>query len=284
MRGGRRWATVTGEIPAEAEARLAERLEELPVLGCEVADAGGGRVRVTAYLALGEEEAAAAVEAALEALGCAGTRRGWQMERDWLAEYRRRVRPFPVGRRWWIDPHPDRPTPAPPDRIRLVLPPREAFGSGSHESTRLALMLLEAVPVAGRTVLDVGTGSGVLAFAAGALGAAWIAGLDVDPRAVAVAREGAALQEPPRRPALLVGEPAAVEGAFDLVLCNMVSGILLPLLPELRRLLADGGDLLLSGLLVAERDRVRDELGVAGLAPAGELELGEWLGVRARRA
>jgi len=284
VRGGRRWATVTGEIPAEAEARLAERLEELPVLGCEVADAGGGRVRVTAYLALGEEEAAAAVEAALEALGCAGTRRGWQMERDWLAEYRRRVRPFPVGRRWWIDPHPDRPTPAPPDRIRLVLPPREAFGSGSHESTRLALMLLEAVPVAGRTVLDVGTGSGVLAFAAGALGAAWIAGLDVDPRAVAVAREGAALQEPPRRPALLVGEPAAVEGAFDLVLCNMVSGILLPLLPELRRLLADGGDLLLSGLLVAERDRVRDELGVAGLAPAGELELGEWLGVRARRA
>ena len=125
--------------------------------------------------------------------------------------------------------------------------------------------------------------SAALAFAALLAGAGEVVGLDIDPRAVWVAREAARLQEAPRRPVLLVGGTAAVAGRFDVVLCNMVSGLLLPLLGELRRLTRGGGTLVLAGFLAAERARVLREIGAVGLEVTGERTLGEWLAVRARR-
>ncbi len=284
MNGPASYPAVVGRLPAEREERLAGLLERSQALGCQVEDLEPGWIRVTVYFPPEKRDTACGLVAELEALGAVEVECGVLEELDWLAAYRRRVRPFPVGRTWWIDPHPARPTPAPPGRSRLALEPRSAFGSGSHETTQLLLLALEERDLAGRRVLDVGTGSGVLAIAALRRGAALVAALDVDPEAVAVARQTCALQEPPAPVRLFWGELAAVApGAFHLVLANMVSGILLPLLAGIREALAPGGRALLSGLLTGERARAVREVVAVGLEPVSERTLGEWLSLEVRR-
>jgi ribosomal protein L11 methyltransferase len=207
---------------------------------------------------------------------------------DWLAAYRATVRPHAVGRRWWMDPHPDAPTAAPQGRWRLAVEPRMAFGTGSHESTQLVLVALEELAqrwdaVGGATVLDVGAGSGVLALAAERLGAAWVVGLDVDPEAVWVARQIARQQEWPAGPLYLIGPVAALSGVrFDLILCNMIPKQSVPLLPDLRRLLASRGWLVLSGILQDQAAEVGGELRLHGLGVEETSSLDDWACVWAR--
>lgn len=285
MSGPVSYPAVVGSLPAGREDRLGGLLERSPALGCQVEDLEPGWIRVTVYFPPGERETACGFVALLESLGAEDVQCGALEELDWLKAYRERARPFPVGRTWWIDPHPARPTPAPAGRCRLALEPRSAFGSGSHETTQLVLLALEERDLAGRTVLDVGTGSGVLAIAALRRGAALAAGFDVDPEAVAVARETCAIQDPPAPVRLFWGElAAAAPGAFDLVLANIVSGILLPLLPGVRDVLAPGGEAVLSGLLAGERARALREAAAAGLEPVRERVMGEWLALEVRRA
>ena len=93
-------------------------------------------------------------------------------EGDPLEAYRAASQPFAVGRRLWMEPGEPPGAAAPPGRIALRVPASRAFGTGSHASTRLALLALEDEALEGRTVLDVGTGSGILALAAAALGGA----------------------------------------------------------------------------------------------------------------
>jgi len=203
---------------------------------------------------------------------------------DWLAGYRRQVRAFIVADRWWIDPHPEAPTAAPAGRLRLVMPPRTAFGSGSHESTRLVLAALEELPLAGARVLDVGTGSGILALAAERCGACAVLGVDVDPVAVAVARQIASLQEWRPRVHFAVGSAdCAAAGAFDVVLCNMVTDSFLPLLDAMERALTDGGVLVVSGMLAAEIDRVLEKMKRVALGGSGSRTLDGWASVTVRR-
>jgi ribosomal protein L11 methyltransferase len=173
-------------------------------------------------------------------------------ERDPLSAYRAASQPFPVGRRLWIEPGEPSRAKAPEGRISLRVPASRAFGTGSHASTRLALLALEDEALEGRTVLDVGTGSGVLALAAVALGARLAVGLDTDEEAVFVARENLARHGFGNRVRLFAGPLSACAGKFDLVVANMLAG---EILPEARRLLggaARRGRVLLSGIT---RDR-----------------------------
>jgi ribosomal protein L11 methyltransferase len=163
-----------------------------------------------------------------------------------------------------------------------VVVPRSAFGSGSHESTRLVLSFLEDLELDGRRVLDVGTGSGILAVAAASLGARLVAGLDIDPAAAFVARTTLSQQERVTPVMLFAGEIDAVARArFDLVLCNMISGRFLPLLPRLRRLMATPGRLVLAGFLDRERDPVQKAVEGSGLEIVTVTTAGEWSGLMA---
>lgn len=174
------------------------------------------------------------------------------LEGDPLETYRARSKAFAVGRRLWIDPS-DGDEPSPPaQRIRLVVPASRAFGTGTHASTRLALLSLEDEDLAAKTVLDVGTGSGILALAAAALGARWAVGVDTDADAVFVARENRGRHAFGSRVSLFAGPLAACGGEFDVVVANMLAE---ELLPEGGRLLARAGKrgrVLLSGIT---RDR-----------------------------
>ena len=178
----------------------------------------------------------------------------------------------------------------------LVIDPGQAFGTGGHASTRLALEAIATLgpaALAGARVLDVGCGSGVLALAALALGAGSALACDLDPLATAAAREAALANGLGGRLALFTGGPDALaapaERAFDLVLANLIRRELEPLLPGLARALAPGGHIVLSGLLASEHERLAAllaGLGIEGLAararedPSGE----SWLSLVGRAA
>lgn len=267
--------------PRALEDELGDVVDAFQVLGCEIRDADQGRLSGTVYVDVRHESEVPALRDVLQTAGATALKMTRIEPRDWLAPYRSAARPFPVGDTWWLDPDPEAPTPSPRRRTRLVVEPRSAFGSGSHESTQLVLLEIEAMELGGRSVLDVGTGSGVLSVAAVARGADPVAGIDIDPLSVMIAAETVRRQESPHRPLLAVGETAGVAARrFDVVLCNIVSGRLIPLLPELGRVCRPDGVLVLSGLLVIERERVRHELAANGLRPIGERMAGEWLALR----
>ena len=274
-------------IPADLEEELPELLAPQGVLGTEIGDRLDRGVIVTVYLPGTDLDGADRLCRLLVDQGASDVSRELLEAADWLAGFRDSVRPFEVGQRWWIDPHPDRPTAAPSGRLRLVIEPRMAFGTGSHESTQAILMALEDIAVNGRRVLDVGTGSGILALAAECSGADSVVALDIDETAIWVARETAAIQEWSPRVIYVLGPVDCFGGAeFDIVMCNMITSIFLPLAGEIRSRLAPAGISVFSGLLASEVESVSGALAEAGFAIRSQSILGEWaslVAVAARR-
>ena len=270
-------------LPAECEDEFAAELWERGMLGAEV---GEGCRALDAYFPSGTPRAVAEPGAEWRAAGVELTAVETVTDEDWLAPWRAAAQPFEVGRRFLLDPR--EPGEAPSDRsgrILLRLPARAAFGTGSHESTRLALELLEAAPVAGSSVLDVGTGTGVLALAALALGASAAAACDVDPVAAIHACENRRLNRlgaAGSRLRLWAGGLAALApGArFDLVLANVLPERILPELPRLAAAVAPGGALIYSGLLAEREDEIAGAFAGCGLAARGRSEAGEWVALR----
>lgn len=223
-------------------------------------------------------------------------------ETDWLAAWRSAAVPIPLGARLVVDPREWEPTAssavpaqavgtrgpgaAGASSVRFVLeiPARTAFGVGSHESTRLAYELLEATDLAGRRVLDVGCGSGILAMAALLLGARFAVGFDVDPAAALLAGQYA--RRNGLAPAFFTGsvaalaKPAAAAESFDVVVLNVLPHEIADELGEVIDQLAPGGDLLVSGVLAIEADAVRAAIERQGCWRTGELQSGEWVGLR----
>jgi ribosomal protein L11 methyltransferase len=197
--------------------------------------------------------------------------------RDWNEEWARSVKPIRVGRRIVI-----RPSWAPvalsPGEVELILDPRQAFGTGHHATTALLLEWLEELIRGGEVVLDVGTGSGILAMAAIRLGAASALGLDNDPVAIECAREYAALNgfgpELNLRTAAL--EDAGMAPA-DVILANLDRNTLLASArlfePSLRR----GARVLLSGILPEDRPEIAAVFGDVGGSVAASKERDGWL-------
>jgi ribosomal protein L11 methyltransferase len=209
-------------------------------------------------------------------------------ERDWLAPFRQVAQPFALGQRFFVDPGEPRhePLSAPEGRWPLRLPARTAFGTGSHESTRLALELLEETEVRGRRVLEVGTGTGILAFAALLLGARRVVAFDIEVGAALTAGGNLRLNAPPlsprRRLRLFAGPLAAVtpgEG-FDLVVANVLPTELDSELPAVVSHLAPGGELISSGLLAEQEAAFLAILSRLGLEPTGRRTAGEWVALR----
>lgn len=171
----------------------------------------------------------------------------WRIEdqRDWVQWARDLLQPMEVGRRFFLAPE-WRDDPTPEGRLRIVVNPGMAFGTGVHETTRLCIEALEEFLQPGMSVLDVGTGSGILAKAARLLGAGRVYSCDTDPVAVEIAGGGA-----------FVGSVDAVTtGTADLVLANISPEAILPLAPDLLRVLRLGGTLLASGFELHEVEMV----------------------------
>ncbi|MFL6203442.1 MAG: 50S ribosomal protein L11 methyltransferase [Thermoanaerobaculia bacterium] len=199
---------------------------------------------------------------------------------DWLAGYRELAQPFPVGRTLFVDPRePEEASPEIPDGRRLLrLPARTAFGIGSHESTSLAVEMLEDADLQGRRVLDVGTGTGILAFASLLLGAAEVVAFDIDPASPFNALVNRRLNR--LHPRLFVGPSLALKTLFDLELINVIPEEIGPEMPGLVRLLRPGGEAILSGILAERGDEILAGVRSLGLVERERRVAGEWIAFR----
>lgn len=181
--------------------------------------------------------------------------------------------------------------PVPGSAAEVVIEPGQAFGTGGHASTRLALEWVDALApsLVGARALDVGCGSGVLALAALRLGAESALCLDLDPLATAAALENARANGLTGRLQVFTGPLEALSAApFDLVLANMLSREFLPLAAGLAERTAPGGAAVFSGLLADERPKVASALAAAGLRILDERSQRDangdlWLGLLTRR-
>ena len=198
------------------------------------------------------------------------------VEEDPLEAFRAASRPFTVGDRFWIDPGDPSDASAPSGRIALRLPASRAFGTGGHESTRLALLSLAAEPPEGIAVLDVGTGSGVLALAAAALGASRAIAYDSDADAVFVARENLRRHAFGDRVYLAVAPASAIRGVFPLVVANMLPEEFFAVRREVLACIAPAGRLILSGVPREREEEVVDRVRSRRFALAGRRVENEW--------
>lgn len=205
-------------------------------------------------------------------------------EHDPLGAYRAASRPFAVGRRLWIEPGEDGTAAAPEGRIALRVPASRAFGTGSHASTRLALEALEDEALEGKSVLDVGTGSGVLALAAAALGARRAVAFDVDAEAVFVARENVRRHDFGQRVRLYAGSVAGCAGRFDLVVANMLADEILSEAGGIRARAARRGRVLLSGVTRDREAAVLARMRTGRWKLAGRRAEDEWTSLLLERA
>jgi ribosomal protein L11 methyltransferase len=208
-------------------------------------------------------------------------------DEDWARRSQENLQPVTVGRIMVL---PDRrasyeppATDHPQDSsdqspIVIVIPPSMGFGTGHHATTRLCLAALQRLDISGRTVLDVGTGSGILAIAADRLGAARVAGIDVDPDAIQAAREN--LDHNPdvhHVEFTLVDLSSTPLPPSDIVTANLTGSLLVSSATILASAVRPGGSLILSGILAEERDDVVDAFGRDLIA--WEEQDGEWIGL-----
>ena len=185
-------------------------------------------------------------------------------EQDWVRNTQAQFGPIEIAPGFWVVPTwSDVPDTA---AVTLRLDPGLAFGTGSHPTTRLCLEWLRTELRNGETVLDYGCGSGILAIAAGKLGAVRVAGVDVDPQALRASEANALANGIGVRFAAPDGLPA---GAFDIVVANILANPLILLAPVLAARVAARGRIALSGILVDQADAV-----AAAYAPW--FKLGRW--------
>ena len=206
---------------------------------------------------------------------------------DWSSSWKVNFKPLRIGRRLLIVPSWEQVQPG-PDDIVLHLDPGMAFGTGGHETTRLCLELLEQIMddmplLLTPAVLDLGTGSGILAMAAVQLGAGHVCAVDIDPQAVEVARENLAANGLSEQVECSTTPLESMTESFDVILANILAEELVRLAPFLAERLNPGGSLVLSGILAEKEGLVRSGFAHLPLTYLTTLQAGEWVALHYRK-
>jgi len=234
----------------------------------------------------------AALKAEVEALGAlvpeaAGDYRlDYRLEElpDWSEEWRKYYKPLTFGRLQIVPTWLAETTPQPEGTVRLLLDPGRAFGTGQHESTQLILKLFERETLAGARILDLGTGSGILALAALKLGADYAVATEVDAEALEVASANAELNGLGAQVEFVEGSLyKGITGTFDFILCNIKAEIVQEAGRAAPAYLAPGGVFLGSGFYEAASGPLVETLKASGFSTE-VITLGEWAAVRAHLA
>ena len=164
------------------------------------------------------------------------------------------------------------------NRKVLKIDPGAAFGTGTHATTAMCLALLDQFITPNQTVLDIGCGSGILSIAAVLLGAERATGIDIDPVAVKVARENAALNGLSEKTEFLVGNlNEKITSRYSVVCANIVADVIMALAPDVPGLLAPGGRFLCSGIIDSRAEEVRAALLRAGLQITNTVTESNWV-------
>lgn len=205
-------------------------------------------------------------------------------EEDWATAWKQYYHPTKVGKRLVVCPTWEDYTPG-PDEVVLQLDPGMAFGTGTHDTTRLCMQLLEEVVEDTTELLDVGTGSGILSIAAALLGARSCLGCDIDEVAVRTAKENAQVNGVQDRAKFFCGDLAQqVQGKFDVICANIVADVILRLLPCVPALLREKGVFLASGIIEERAPEVIEALQEQGFSCISRRDSGGWVALCAGRA
>ncbi len=270
-----------GGIYIEDYSDIEEQVEQIAhvdLIEPELLEKPRDVVIIHLYLEPGAQpaETLAVVQARMEAAGIAYTveTEGIEQE-DWQNGWRKYYHPLEIGRRLAVVPSWQEYDTA---RVKLLLDPGLAFGTGGHETTSLCLEALDELVQGGERMLDIGTGSGILAIAALKLGAASAEGVDIDPVAVRTAVENAALNQVEDRFSGLVGDLSdQARGTYQIITANIVANAIISLSPAVPGLLAEGGHFIASGIIDTRADEVEEALRAAGLAVAARKEKRGWI-------
>ncbi|MCF2660859.1 50S ribosomal protein L11 methyltransferase [Pseudoflavonifractor phocaeensis] len=222
---------------------------------------------------------------------------GWEYtvtplaDNDWAYSWQKYYKPLAIGQRLYVVPEWQREEPVPQGRSPLYLNPGLTFGTGSHASTQLCLEGVEEHTAAGRPVLDLGCGSGILSIAALCLGASTAVAVDIDPKAVDVAYENAALNGIGKdRYTVLAGDVISdaslaaelAQEKYHLVLANIVADVIIPLSLRVPQMLAEDGVFLCSGIIDTRAHEVEAALKKNGLTVTRKREKNGWVALEAK--
>ena len=201
-------------------------------------------------------------------------------DKDWEREWMENFHPMKFGERLWICPSwrdiPD------PDAVNVMLDPGLAFGTGTHPTTALCLEWLESMDLSGKTVIDFGCGSGILAIAAIKLGAEKVIGIDIDPQALLASKDNAERNGVADKLEVYLPQNQPEGLVADVVVANILAGPLRELAPIIKGLVQPNGDLAMSGVLDTQAEDVanyyRDELHIDPI-----VEQSEWCRISGRK-
>lgn len=199
-------------------------------------------------------------------------------DKDWLESWKADFVPLRIGT-FLVRPSWSEPTDG--DSVEVVLDPGMAFGTGLHPTTQQCLEALSTMQVEGKSLLDVGTGSGILAIAAAKRGASPVVAVDTDELAVEAARDNAMRNGV----AIPVGQGSAadVPGRFDIVVANIVSPVLQRIAPDLAARLRGGGTLLVAGISASAENATRHAFAQARLEVLDRTLRDDWVALALRR-
>ncbi|GAB4345863.1 MAG: 50S ribosomal protein L11 methyltransferase [Desulfobulbaceae bacterium] len=299
-----KWLTVTVTCPARIVEAVADQLGAMSGVGVEITpESPAGTQEVTGFFPLEtdgaqtiEERSEAVVHEVTETLAELFAIYGFELvepvlsiieDQDWATSWQQFFSTFEIVPGLVIQPSWEEYTPLPGQKV-IRMDPGMAFGTGQHASTRLALTLLSECFADEKTtpsrVLDIGTGTGILAMAAALKGADNVLAIDNDPDAVTIARQNILTNHLDWNIGVSTTPLEKVTGGFDLVCANIVHDVLAAMTPEIARLTFPRGRIILAGILAGDQETsITDIYTNHGMTPLRTLRDEEWAALLLRR-
>jgi ribosomal protein L11 methyltransferase len=292
------WLMITADTTAEAVEPISNLMLEADAEGIQVADHDTdttievGLAKVTGYFpsTVALQERLSEIQQRVSGLtefginiGAGTVTSDTVADASWAHTWEKYYHAERVTRYLTVVPQWEEYKPTQDGEIPLILDPGQAFGTGTHPTTRLTLGLLETVLRGGEEVIDVGTGSGVLAIAAMRMGAKHVLATDIDDVAVASAEKNIALNPVDNIDVIASDLLNGVTAQADLVLANMLPVVLVPLMAQVPNVLKPGGHMLLSGIITEQEANVMQALTANGFKVVERRQEGDWLGLHVVR-
>jgi ribosomal protein L11 methyltransferase len=272
---------------SEAEDIISYLFLEMGAGGVQIEDIKSGKIRVSAYFPMDDNvgERVFSLRRSLDDIIMQNPNIGDPKislkrveDSEWTESWRSFFKPILIGERTIVYQSWENIGEFSSRDVRIQIDPGMAFGTGNHATTTLSLGLLEKVIKGGEKVIDLGTGSGILAISAIKLGADNVTAIDIDEKSVEVAKENANINGVGDKIKVICGDLlTVVDDKYDVIICNILTKIILPLIPSIKDYLNPNGSLILSGIMDSEAFQIEDKLSEEKFTILEKIQKDEWV-------